>query len=487
MTISFALTGAQAGHTDTVTPGIPSGATAGMLAVLQVVSGHPNDSVPTTPSGWTFVDSVSGGGGTFGSGTGPRRLTVFVRVLTGGEADPTTAVPSGFSGSTIGACVVTLARTAGTGWRWASSVGEDTTSGTGVSVTGSAALTWAPGDMAVIGYALPSSTVTLSAEAVSASGITFGAVTERLDGAVSTGDGARLVMATAQPVTAGSGTQAPTATATASAATTGVAGVIRVREASAAISAALQSVSPPRVLTSVTGMLAENIASVAVYRVYGTSQTPVRAATGVDVTGVDALLRVDAEQPFGVAVSYGADLTDVNGDVWTVTSQAVTSTVTADVISDAIQALGAGVKIESPLEKKRDRDATTFNVGGRNVVVSRARSKAQATITVRTESDADGDALDAVLDGATDGIVLIRKQTTLPRLDGWYAITSDTEAPTWYDGYRWWTLEAVEVEGWADALEAQGFTLQDIADNYVQLQDIAAANATLLVLAQRSF
>jgi hypothetical protein len=234
-------------------------------------------------------------------------------------------------------------------------------------------------------------------------------------------------------------------------------------------------------------MLAENIATASIYRVYGTTHTAVRAASIVAATGTDALLRVDAEQPFGVAVSYAADLTDVNGDTWTVTSGSVTSTVTADVISDAIQALGANVKIETPLDRKRDRDATTFQVGGRYVVVGRRRSPAQATITVRTESDADGDNLQTVLDNATDGIVMIRKQTVLDRLDGHYAIVSDTESPTWYDGYRWWTLEAVEVEGWADSLEAAGFTLQDIANNYTQLQDISAANATLLILAQRSF
>jgi hypothetical protein len=486
VSISYVAAGALSQGTTTITPAFPAGATSGRLALLQLVSGHPTDSVPSTPSGWTLIESFSGGGGSFGSGTGPRRLTWYVRVLTGTESAPTTTLPSG-TGVVLAGRIHVLSRSAGTGWRWASSSGEDTSSGTGFSVAAATALTWAVGDFALIGYALPVSTASLTGEAIAATGITYGTVTELADDQITSGNLGRLGAASGS-ATAGSGTQAPTLSATAAAATTGVAGVIRVREASAALTATAQSVFPPRVLASVTGMLAENIVSATIYRVQGTDRTAVRAASAVDVTGTDALLRVDAEQPFGVAFSYLAELTDAGGTTWTVTSAGtLTSTVTADVISDAVQALGAAVKLETPLDKQRTRDATIFNVGGRYVVVSRRRSKAQATIQVRTETDADGDALQAVLDGATEGVILLRKQTTTSRLDGYFAITEDTESPTWYDGYRWWELTAVEVEPWADTLEARGFTLQDIADNYTSLQDIADDNATLLALAQRSF
>lgn len=485
MTISYVAVGALSQSTATVTPAYPAGATAGRLALLQVVSGHPSDSIPSTPSGWTLVHSFSGGGGVFGSGAGPRRITWFARVLIGSDIAPTTTLATG-TGEVLAARIHVLSRSAGTGWRWAASSSEDTSSGTGFSVAATAALTWAVGDFALVGYALPVGTAALSAEAVTATGITFGTVTERADDQVTSGNAGRLAAATAS-VTAGTGTQAPTLAATASTATTGVASVLRIREATAALAATAQNVFPPRILTSLTGLLAEDIVGATVYRVLDTDRSPVRAASDVDVTGAAALLRVDAEQPFGVTVSYLAELTDVNGLVWTVTSGSITSTVAADVISDAVQALGAAVKLETPLEKQRTRDATVFNVGGRYVVVGRRRSKAQATITARTETDADGDALEAVLDGATEGVVHIRKQTALARLDGYFAITEDTEAPTWYDGYRWWTLTAVEVEAWTDSLEARGFTLQDIADNYTSLQDIANDNATLLILAQRSF
>jgi hypothetical protein len=240
---------------------------------------------------------------------------------------------------------------------------------------------------------------------------------------------------------------------------------------------------------SVTGLTAENIVTASVYRINGTDRTAVRAATAVDVTSLSALLRVDAEQPFGVPVSYGADLTDVNGTVWSITTSGViTSTVTADVVSDAVAGVGAAVTIESLPEMTRDRGATAFHVGGRLVDVSRRRSGAQATVTVRTDTEEAGDAIQQVLQGATEGVVQIRKQTSISGLDGHYAVLSDTERRHWYDELRWWDLETVETEAWPDTMEAQGFTLQDIANAFATLGDIAAAfPGTLLDIAQFDF
>jgi hypothetical protein len=486
MAISYIGAGALSQAAAIITPAFPAGATAGRLAVLQVVSGHPDDSIPSTPSGWSLVESVSGGGGTFGSGTGPRRLTWYTRVLAGSDTTPTTTLPAG-TGSLLAGRIHILARSAGTGWRWASASGEDTSSGTAVSVASGTTLTWAVGDFALAGYGLPLGTASLTAEALTATGITFGAVTEQADDQITSGNAGRLIAATAL-VTAGAGTQAPTLAATAAAATTGVAGVMRVREATAAITATAQTVSPPRVLTSVTGMLAENIATATVYRILGTTRTPVRAASAVDVTGDDVLLRVDAEQPFGVATSYLAELTDINGATWTVTTTGtITSTVTADVISDAIRGVGANVTIASWPDKKRDRDAATFNVGGRIVVVSKPRSSPAATILVRTATTEDGDALEDVLASATEGIVLIRKRTTMHGVDGYLVVLSDTEDRNWYDELRRWTLDTVETEAWPAILEARGFTLQDIADNYTSLQDVSDAFSTLLDIATHDF
>ncbi|MFJ9114486.1 hypothetical protein ACIRJO_02940 [Streptomyces sp. NPDC102394] len=472
MTISYGAAGALAQHTDTVTPALPAGAAAGQLAVLHVVSAHPSDSQPTTPSGWTLAGSFSGGSGSFGLNTGVRRVSLFMRVLTGGDAAPTTAIPSGSSGSAIGARVFTLSRTAGTGWRWAFTAGADSVSDTSFSAAGSSALTWTTGDFCVLAYGWNTQTASASARAVAATGITFAAATSRLSDQISSGDGARLHTATTS-VTAGSGTQTPTATATLSAAATGVGAVLRIREASSDITASAQSVFPPRNLVSATGLDGDDIVTATLYRQNGTDLTAVRAASGIDVTGQSALLRVDAEQPFGVSINYAAYLTDVNGNVWIVYSGPITSTVTSDVISDAIRGVGAAIFIEDWADKKRTRDATVLNCGGRLVVVGKKRSGSQATVTVSTDTDAEGDALQDVLDNATEGVILIRKQQTLSGVDGHLALLDDDEKRNWQTPYRAWDLDHVETEPWPDVLEARGFTLQDIADNFSTLQDIA--------------
>ncbi|MFB7736162.1 hypothetical protein ACFC08_17610 [Streptomyces sp. NPDC056112] len=487
MTISYVGSGATASGASSVTVAYPSAPSAGQLGVLQVVSGHATEAVPSTPSGWTLAGTLSGGGGTFGAGTGPRRLTWFVRVMRGGDTQPTTAIPSGSSGSVIAGTITLLARSAGTGWRWASSLGDRTTSSTAFTATGQSPLTFKAGDFCWLGYALPASGTTFTAQGATATGVTFGTVTaNRVTSAVATGNAARTA-AGSVAVSSGAASIAPTITATLSVAGTGVAGMLRIREASSDVNAAPQSVFPPRNLVSVTGLAGDDITSVTVYRQAGTALTPVRAAAGVDTTGANVLLRVDAEQPFGVAHNYAVDLTDVNGSTWRAYSGPITSTVDGDVISDAVRGVGAKVFIEEWPEKRRSREATTFNVGGRLVVVGKPRSAAQSTITVSTDTSEDGDNLQDILDHATEGILLIRKQISLEGVDGYQALIEDSERRQWTIAYRLWELSTAETEPWPDVLEASGFTLQDVANNVSTLSDLAAQFATLLAVALYDF
>ncbi|MFJ2719364.1 hypothetical protein [Streptomyces sp. NPDC087437] len=487
MAVSYVGSGATASGASSVTPAYPSAPQAGQLGILQVASGHASDAVPSTPSGWTLAGTLSGGGGTFGAGTGPRRLTWFVREMRGGDAQPTTAIPSGSSGSVIAGTITLLARSAGTGWRWAASLGERTTSSTAFTAAGQAALTFKPGDFCWLGYTLPASATTFTAQGATATGVTFGTVTaNRFTTAVATGNAARTAAASVA-VSSGAATVAPTITATLSAAGTGVGGMLRIREASSDVTASPQSVFPPRNLVSTTGLAGDDITSVTIYRQAGTTLTPVRAAAGVDTTGTNALLRVDAEQPFGVALNYAADLTDVNGQTWRVYSGPITSQVGGDVISDAVRGVGAAVFIEEWPEKRRSREATVFNVGGRLVVVGKPRSAAQSTITVSTDTREDGDALQDILDHATEGVLLIRKQISLEGVDGHQALIEDAERRQWSIPFRLWELSVAETEPWPDALEAAGFTLQDISDNFSTLSDLASSFATLLAVALYDF
>ncbi|MFD4258244.1 hypothetical protein ACFWR9_11585 [Streptomyces sp. NPDC058534] len=474
MGISHVSTGAGVGHEDTITPGYGSGATAGRLAVLQVTSGHADDAVPSTPSGWTRVGTFSGGGGTFASGAGPRRLTWFVRVLDGGDAAPTTSIPAGSTGSVLSGRIWVLERSAGTGWLWSASFGEDTSSGTGFSAACADTVTWRPGDFAILGYAAPNTSAGVSAHTVTATGVTFGSVTESGDGGQLSGYGVRNAQAYCS-VTSGAAAQAPTVLATLSAASPGAAGVLRLREdvPKGVITLTEQSVFPPRIQIVVSELLAGDVATASLYRNVGSDRTALRGAVGIDATGQTAIVRVDAEQPFGVPVTYTARLVDSLGDENEVTSEAITSVVDSDVISDAVRGVGASVTLQTYPEKQRNRDATVFNVGGRMVVVSRKRSGPSGQITLRTLTDEAGDALNATLEDATEGIVLIRKAVHTPRLDGHYAVPQDAEAPRWFDEITFWTLDVVKVEAWPDVLEAAGFTLEDLAANFSTLQDLA--------------
>ncbi|MGW6295175.1 hypothetical protein [Streptomyces sp. NPDC055058] len=475
MGISYVGMGGQSQHADTITPALPPGTAAGQLAVLQVVSGHPDEVTPSTPAGWTRAGTFSGGGGSFGSGTGPRRLTWFVRELTGGDSAPTVSIPAA-TGSLINGRVFVAARSAGTSWLWSTSFGEDTSSGTGFSAACSEQVTFRPGDFVLLGYGIRTNALGMSAENVTALGVTFGSVTERADEGVSVGNLARMGMATCT-VTSGAAAQPPTVAATLSGAGTGPAGVLRLRENTPKghISVTTQSVFPPRNLVLVTEMLAGDVAAATLYRTVNGVRTPVRGASGVDVTAQDALVRIDGEQPFGVPVTYTARLIDSLGDESLVSSDPITTSVDADVISDAVRGQGAAVTLQAYPDKQRTRDASTFNVGGRMVVVSRRRSKETGRLTVRTLTDEAGDALNDVLDDATEGVVLIRRATATPRLDGYYAIPQDLESPRWFDAIRFWELDIVRAESWPDVLEAAGFTLEDLADNFSSLQDLADA------------
>lgn len=490
MGISYVGVGALRQAASSVSPTYPATPAAGQLLVLQVVSGHPNDPLPATPSGWTRVVSLSGGAGTFGTGTGPRRLTWYVRVATGDDPIPTTSIPSGATGSLIMGRIHALARSAGTGWLWSAALGQDISSGTSFSASSSDTVTFRPGDFLLLGHGDNSPTAQASAEAVIAAGVTFSSVQEQADNQTATGYGAHMTTSTCS-VTVGAASASPTVTATLTVAATGVGGVLRLREdiPKGVMTVTQQTVFPPRNLIAVTEMRAGDVASATVYRQLGSQLRPLRGVTDVDVTGQDALVRTDGEQPFGVPVVYVARLVDSLGDESTITSKPVVSTVDSDVVSDAVRGVGARVFIENWPEFKRTRDATSFNVGGRYVTVGRPRSTAQSTVTVSTDSTGDGDALQAVLEGLTEGVLLIRKQVFHPRVDGYLALLNDGERPNWQTEYTEWDLEVAQAEAWPAGLEAVGYTLADLANQYSTLQDLADdfAGQSLLDIALRDF
>ena len=235
-----------------------------------------------------------------------------------------------------------------------------------------------------------------------------------------------------------------------------------------AITADLQASWPPRVLVSVTGLTVGD--TVILYRSVAGERTEVRA--GYVLSAADtSFLRIDAELAFGVATTYVAVVNGVDTYSTTPATYALSGGKVA--LSDAISGLVAEVIILGYGEPSRNSGASVFDVGGRNVVVSRGATGFggfSTTLDLITESAEQRVALRALLKGATEGIIQVRQPGGYEDIDAYLAVTGSTER--WLlpsnsqSPRRGWSLDAVEVEPWAPALEARGYTLQDIADRY---------------------
>lgn len=247
-----------------------------------------------------------------------------------------------------------------------------------------------------------------------------------------------------------------------------------------------QDAWPPRVLVSVTSILVGD--SVAIYRVVGTDRTLVQNGSTVSVTDV-SFLRVDAELPFGTPVSYVAVINNDETDSAPITYTLLGGKV---AVSDAISGLAAEVVIWAWPEKGYNRQATVFQPGGRNVVVAGDFGQFEADVTLYTDASSSAENLRAVLAAATQGIVQIRQPGGYDGIDCHAAVTAYAERRYSQDGSdekRLHVLHLVEVDGWAVALSAAGFTYQDLADTYAGLTyaNLNADYPTYLALAQGDF
>lgn len=256
----------------------------------------------------------------------------------------------------------------------------------------------------------------------------------------------------------------------------------------AAISVTVQDDYPQRVLVSLTGLTLGD--DVEIYRVVGGTRTLVRAGSGTNVTD-PSFLRIDAELPFGVPVSY---VGVVNGLTEYSTSP-VTYTLDGGkvALTDSVGGLAAEVVIVAWDQKTYDRAATVYKVGGRNIAVTGDLGQFESALTLDTYSLSSAENLRAVLSTATEAVIQLRGPDPKYDVDSYLAVPGFTERRFSQDGsdeHRQWDLTVVEVDGWASALEARGFTLQDIADFYGAsgtLADLAADYSTLLDVARGDF
>lgn len=233
---------------------------------------------------------------------------------------------------------------------------------------------------------------------------------------------------------------------------------------------------PPRVLVVVTGATVGQ--TLTVYRVVGGVRRTLRSGAAVEMR-YPGMVIVDAELPFGVPVYYVVRDVDTGTDL--ANTSPVTTTLTGGnvALSDATTALAAEVKIASWPEKRRRRAGTVHVVGGVNKPVLGPRGQFEGQIEVVTETDAQREALDALLDGATSGVVQLRQPGGYEGVDCYVAVVADGEERWSQDGTdprRVVALDVVETSAWAASLPARGSTLADLAAAYSgdTLADLAA-------------
>lgn len=254
-----------------------------------------------------------------------------------------------------------------------------------------------------------------------------------------------------------------------------------------AINVTTQDSYPPRNLISVTGLTLTD--AIQIYRVVGGERTAVRGASSDSVTD-PSFIRVDAEFPFGVPVTYVA----VVNSSTEYSAGPVTYSLDGGkpVFTDAITGNAAEVWIKAWDQKSWSRKASVFKVGNRNVVVSSGSlGMYEAAIELYVLAGSSAANFFETITDPTEGIVQIRNASG--RINDYVAVLSCNEIrfeQNEADEQRLFVINVAQVEPWASVLEARAFTLQDIADYYGvsgTLADIDSDFTTLLTIALGDF
>lgn len=320
MSISYLGKWTNDSGTTSATPTATSAPTyaVGDLLVLVAVN-HPTTETPTLSgvSGWTQVDTHTGGAGSLADDAGPRRVTVWYKVAAStSETIPTVTI--GTAGG-VTANLHAYARTAGVSWALAAAHGSDDTAGSGAgsySVTMGAGIAVASGDMllAVAGTNTDGSG-SGGTRTITASGLTVAALTAIDNVVTTTGNDQRLDSHYAT-VTGGSTSSAATytagfATQVGSYAPTGPTVLVRIREqlpADAVASYQLAATYPAQSATptSWTVTATGSTGTVTLSQDSGTTATVVESPTGVftitNPAGGDALVFTLTATSSGAAV-----------------------------------------------------------------------------------------------------------------------------------------------------------------------------------------
>lgn len=229
MTISYLAAGSGSTSATSINLGWPAGLAAGDYVVAVVGSGNAAGSTTVTvPGSHTQLAAAQNTDGTFGNNTGPRRATAAGYEAVGGESGTVTfSHASADANRVIGGIQYGFEKT-NDAWDVVGYGGDDSDAGSSISVLFSD-VDIAAGDMLLLMWAGNDDTQAISGHGFTATGITFGTITEMTDVGQTVGNDVRL-MACRVPVSTGSGTVDVTFTSTSTG--SGGATLVRLREVS---------------------------------------------------------------------------------------------------------------------------------------------------------------------------------------------------------------------------------------------------------------
>src|ERR1044072_221103 len=178
-----------------------------------------------------------------------------------------------------------------------------------------------------------------------------------------------------------------------------------------AITLALAVVSdtfPDKIRVTVGGLTAGQLVTITRTPVGETARTAVRGFNGY-TTLTSALVRTDAEAPFGVTLNYTLTVDELD-------TAGASSTISVDrvVLSDAVSGDAAQVVILAWPDKRIERSTAVYPIAGRSIVVSGPTGGFSSSIDVFVETDDSKNSVLNLLKNATSGIIQIRSDRGLP-------------------------------------------------------------------------
>jgi len=220
---------------NSITPNWPAGLAAGDYVILEVAQKYENRTV-STPSGFTFLGSHTGGAGAAGVDTGNIKILVYGKEADGTESGTFTVSSTGGTASTFFGRTFAFRKSGGTTWSvGTAAIGADNSPGTLCSFTFDADPGIDTDDLCCVAWAVNSDAYTHGTHTFAATGLTVGAVSVPGNDAVTAGNNLRAGFVKA-PITAGPASAVATYTNTASSsgasAPAGAAILVRLREVS---------------------------------------------------------------------------------------------------------------------------------------------------------------------------------------------------------------------------------------------------------------